>query len=193
MRAPGSPEEKRWTADMGGNRSTKALFYLKDRVRTGDRIHCDDMFDEPRVITKVDPNVMADGSTSHWVAEMMPESQWERENRPAAPSFVAAGQGARINYGSVDQSVQQFQNHSPELGAVMRELDAITAAIEQLASAVDRTDASIDVEQIKSELRRSRPEKGRIWQSLERLNTFGGVAEKTVKLAPLLDQLLNRL
>ncbi len=75
----------------------------------------------------------------------------------------------------------------------MRELDAITAAIEQLASAVDRTDASIDVEQIKSELRRSRPEKGRIWQSLERLNTFGGVAEKTVKLAPLLDQLLNRL
>ena len=124
---------------------------------------------------------------------MMPQSRWERENRAGAPSFTATGQGARINVGSTDQSVQQFQNHSPELGAVFRELDAIQAAIEQLASADDRKDAAIDVEQIRTELQRSRPQKGRIWQSIERLNTVGGLVEKTAKLAPLVNQLLEQL
>jgi hypothetical protein len=191
VRAPGSPDEKRWTAMMGGDRATKALFYVEDRVRTRDEIHCEDIFDEPRIITKVRPEIVLDGSTSHWVAEMIPKSQWERANRAGQPTYSVTGQGGRINIGSVDQSVQQFHNHSPELAAVLKELDAIRDAVEHLTSSNDRRDAVIDVEQIRLELQRSKPEKSRIWDALGRLNTISGLAEKTAKLMPALDSFLS--
>ena len=56
-------------------------------------------------------------------------------------------------------------------------------------SAADKNDAAIDVEQLKTELQRSKPEKSRVWALVERLNGIAGLLEKVTKLAPLLHQL----
>jgi hypothetical protein len=89
--------------------------------------------------------------------------------------------------------VQQFHNHSPELAAVLKELDAIRDAVDHVTSSDDRKDAVIDVEQIRLELQRSKPEKSRIWDALGRLNTISGLAEKTAKLLPALESFLGGL
>lgn len=191
VRGRGTTEEKRWSALMAGNLATNALFQPEDRVRTGDEIHCE-LFDEPRVLTAVHPDTSLSGDLSCWKAEMVPQSRWNRQNQPAAPTFNATGQGARINVGSIDRSVQQFHNARPEFEAVLRELDSIKSAIAQLASGEDRDEAAIDVEQITQELQRSRPHKGRVWQALERLHTITGLGEKTAKLGLLLNELLDK-
>src|SRR5262245_26338827 len=79
IHAPRTSEEKRWSTSMGGDLKTKALFYAPDRVASGDEIHAT-LFDEPRVITAVDPITTVDGSLSYWEARMLPRSQWQREN-----------------------------------------------------------------------------------------------------------------
>jgi hypothetical protein len=104
-------EEKRWDTRMGGDLAQNALFYLEDRVKTGDELHCE-IFDEPRVITKVDPALMLSG-ISHWEARIVPLSEWRRRNR-ALPNINVTGPGARVNFHSLDQSVQNFENK--ELG-----------------------------------------------------------------------------
>ena len=175
---------------MGGDGSRRGLFYAKDRIRTGDRIYCDDLFDEPRVITGVHPEKLLSGNVSHWIAEMLPESQWERQNRPQ-PLLTPLPDRARINVGSVDRSVQQFQNQSGNLDGVMRELDAIREAIERLAIGTNNRRGG-QRQQIRLELQRSKPEKGRVWELLGRLNTVSGLGEKIAKVSPLVERLFDQ-
>lgn len=80
LRSPGTAEEKRWSTLMGGDLSSKALFQPEDRVQRGDEIHAENFFDEPRIVTSVYPQVVMDGSISHWEARIQPKSEWGREN-----------------------------------------------------------------------------------------------------------------
>ena len=187
VRARGTPEEKTWEAQMGGDRARKALFYLDDRVKTGDEIHCE-LFDEPKVISKVDPSLTMSG-VSHWEAEMMPQSEWSRRHAAALPNIMMTGQGARVNIGSSDQSIQHFHNAQADNAAVLQALEEIKAAIQALGSSVESKDASLDVEQLKTELQRSKPDKSLVWTLVERLNGLAGLAEKIAKLTPLLQHL----
>jgi hypothetical protein len=75
VRDVGGPSETRWDTQMGGDFVYKALFNTRE-IRTGDEIHCD-LFDEPRVVSRVDP-VLAHGGVSHWEAKIMPRSEWTR-------------------------------------------------------------------------------------------------------------------
>jgi hypothetical protein len=125
IRASGTPEEKRWDTHMGGDLAQNALFYLEDRVKTGDELQSE-AFDEPRVISKVDPVLMLSG-ISHWEARIVPVSEWRRRNRAMLPNINVTGQGARVNLHSLDQSVQNFQNADivpSELARLVAELSA---------------------------------------------------------------------
>jgi hypothetical protein len=188
IRARGTPDEKTWEAQMGGDRARNALFYLDDRVKTGDEIHCE-LFDEPKIITKVDPSMTLSGP-SHWEAEMMPQSEWQRRYRPPSPNITVTGQGARVNVGSLDQSVQHFHGAAADNAAILHLLEEIRTAIQQnLGSSPESKDAALDVEQLKAEVQRSKPDKSLVWSLVERLNGLAGLAEKVAKLMPLLQHL----
>jgi hypothetical protein len=187
IRARGTPDEKSWEAQMGGDRARKALFYLDDRIKTGDEIHCE-LFDEPKIISKVDPAMTMSG-VSHWEADMMPQSEWRRHHGAALPNITLTGQGARVNIGSSDHSIQHFHNAQADNAAVLQALEEIRAAIKGLGSSVESKDASLDVDQLKTELQRSKPDKSLIWTLVERLNGLAGLAEKVAKLTPLLQHL----
>ena len=60
IRDSGTAEEKRWDTHIGGDLAQNALFYLEDRVKTGDELQSE-VFDEPRVVSKVDPVLMLSG------------------------------------------------------------------------------------------------------------------------------------
>src|SRR5260221_12988500 len=71
---------------MGGDFARIALFQPNDRVVTGDEIHSD-LFDEPRVVARVDP-VLASGQVAYWKATIMPRSERRRlyrNDRPIVP------------------------------------------------------------------------------------------------------------
>jgi hypothetical protein len=175
---------------MGGDLKDLALFYLDDRVRTGDELHSE-CFDEPRVITRVDPSMTMSG-VSHWEAKIVPLSEWKRLRQPAQPHVVVTGQGARVNLGSVDQSVQHFHNAADQAAAVAQVLGEIKALIEKLdIPAADKNDAVIDVDQLKTELQRSKPDKARLWTLVEHLNGIAGLASAVSKLTPLLQTLFS--
>lgn len=187
IRARGTPDEKRWEAQMGGDRARKGLFYVEDRVKTGDEIHCE-LFDEPKIISKVDPSLMMSG-VSHREAEMIPQSERNRRHRPALPLITFTGPGARVNIGSVDHSSQHFHNSQSD-AAVLQVLEEIKTAVAQLAvSPIESKDAALDVEQLKTELQRSKPDKRLIWKLVEPLNGLAGLAEKVSKLVPFLQHL----
>lgn len=186
VRDVGSPTETRHEANMGGDLDRKALFYMQDRVQTGDQIYYE-FFDEPRVIVRVVPEQTSSGP-SHWRAEMMPLSEWRRHTALRRNVHVS-GQGARVNINSVDQSVQNFHSESKPNQAVFEALDEVKAAIEQLAvPAAAKADAKVTTEQIGMELKRSKPEKAIVWRLIERLNTIGGLVEKAAKLADIADR-----
>jgi len=70
-----------------------------------------------------------------------------------------------------------------------RTAEGMKTGIEQLALAQDeKADARIALDQIGMELQRSTPEKTIVWRFLERLNTVGGLMEKTAKLANAIDK-----
>jgi hypothetical protein len=187
VRARGTPDEKSWQAQMGGDLARKALFYIDDRIKTGDEIHCE-LFDEPKIISKVDPSLMLSG-VSHWEAEMMPQSEWDRRHGVALPQITVTGQGARINIGSADHSSQHFHNAQSD-AAVLQALEEIKAAIAQhVASPAESKDASLDVEQLKMELQRSKPDQNSIGKFIDRLNGLAGLADKVTKLTVLLRSL----
>jgi CheY-like chemotaxis protein len=73
VRGAGTAQETRWDTRAGGDLSRKMLFYLQDRVKTGDEIHSE-VFDEPRVIVRVDPALVMEG-VSHWEATIVPRSR----------------------------------------------------------------------------------------------------------------------
>ena len=133
---------------------------------------------------------MTSSGVSHWEAEMMPESEWHRRHRETLPNITMTGQGARVNIGSSDHSIQHFHNVMADNAAVLRVLEEIKVAIQQnVGSPAESKDASLDVEQLKMELQRSKPDKSLIWALVERLNSLVGLAEKIAKLTPLLQHL----
>jgi hypothetical protein len=81
VHAPGTVEEKRWSTTMGGDLATKALFHPVDRVVTGDEVHAS-LFDEPRVISSVNPVTTLDGTVSHWEARMTAAVPLAARSRP---------------------------------------------------------------------------------------------------------------
>jgi len=188
IRARGTPDEKTWEAQMGGDRARTALFYLDDRVKTGDEIHCE-LFDEPKIISKVDPVMILSGP-SHWEAEMVPQSEWNRRRGATLPNIMVTGQGARVNIGSLDHSHQDFRHADDDNAAVLRVLEEIQATIHhQNLSPAASKDASLDVDQLKIELQRSKPDKSKIGALIEGLNCLVGVADKIAKLTALLQSI----
>ena len=188
VREAGTANEMSWKTQMGGDLARKALFHVEDRVRTGDEIYCD-AFDEPRVITRVDPSLVMEG-VSHWVATIVPRSEWNRLHRSAQPTIMVTGQGARVNLGSLDESVQHFDG-ATEIGAALKLLNEICEAInsDTTLAEPDKNDARIDAEQVESELRRSKPDSGRIWTLVERLSSVAGLATKIAQLGSVLGHL----
>jgi hypothetical protein len=181
-------QEASWKTRMGGDLARKALFHMEDRVKTGDEIHSE-VFDEPRVVARVDPSLVMEG-VSHWEATIMPQSEWNRLHRNVQPTILVSGQGARVNLGSLDQSVQYFGG-ATGISTVLKALDEIREAIKSDATLpeADKNDAGIDVEQVKSEIQRSKPDSGRIWTLVERLSSVAGLAIKVGQLASLLEHL----
>jgi hypothetical protein len=161
---------------------------VEDLVKTGDEIRSD-VFDEPRVVTRVDPSLCMEG-VSHWEAAIVPRSEWNRLHRNVQPTIFVSGQGARVNFGSLDQSVQYFGS-ATEISTVLRALDEIREAIKSDTTLpeTDKNDASIDVEQVRSEIQRSKPDSGRIWTLVEHLGSVAGLAIKVGQLVPLLQHL----
>jgi hypothetical protein len=88
IRDAGTPAETRWTTQMGGDFVHTGLFH--EQVKTGDEIHCE-LFDEPRVIVRVDPVLMMVG-IAHWKATIMPCLEFDRRYRTVKPN-VAHGSG----------------------------------------------------------------------------------------------------
>ena len=69
-------------------------------------------------------------------------------------------------------------------------LEEIRTAIQQnLGSSPESKDAALDVDQLKAEVQRSKPDKNLVWSLVERLNGLAGLAEKVAKLMPLLQHL----
>ncbi len=187
VRDAGAQTEKRWQTTMGGDLRHKALFHLDDRVRTGDELHAE-YFDEPRVIARVDPCGTNNG-ISHWEAQMVSQSEWKRCHAQSQPYVVVSGEGARVNVNSIDQSVQHF--HGLDYEAISRVLDDMKSTIVQAVLSEDeKNDAAIDIEQLRGELRRSRPDGSRLRALLDRLQTLAGLAEITSRLISLLRPLL---
>jgi hypothetical protein len=76
VRNVGTPKERRWETQMGGNFSDAALFPKHEEIEIRDEVYCDG-FDEPRVVSWVTPVVVQDG-VSHWHAKLMRRSEWRR-------------------------------------------------------------------------------------------------------------------
>jgi hypothetical protein len=83
VRAAGTPEERSWDTRMGGDFARSALFQPDDRVVTGDELYSD-LFDEPRVVVRVDP-VLGSGQVVYWKATITPRSAWNRLHRNDVP------------------------------------------------------------------------------------------------------------
>jgi hypothetical protein len=88
-----------------------------------------ELFDDPQVVARVRPFARPNAAMQYWKVEIIPRSRWVSERPPARP---------------------------PTLSQV---LDDLQATVEQLDSNVSRHDAAIDIEQIRLELKRSRPDR----------------------------------
>ncbi len=84
VRAAETPEERSWDTRMGGDFAMTALFQPDDRVVTGDELYSD-LFDEPRVVVRVDP-VLGSGQVVYWKATITPRSARNRPHRNDMPS-----------------------------------------------------------------------------------------------------------
>jgi hypothetical protein len=94
-----------------------------------------------------------------WEAEMMARSEWQRRRGTPSRNITITGQGARVNIGSSDQSVQQFHDVQDD-AAVVHLLEEIKTAVQQnLDRSAESKEAALDVDQLKIELQRSRPDK----------------------------------
>ncbi len=190
-RNPGSPDEQRREALIGGNLRDTVLVQPEDHPVTGEQL-TSPIFDEPRVIAAVHPVTSLDGSISYWEASIVPLSQWQRENRPPTSHTInVTGQGNRVNIDSVDQSVQVSVSGPPERVAVERALEEIRAAVRAIADAGQRQDAEADVEMIRLELQRRQPDRNRIWGFLGNLNVVSAIAERATKLGQAIETYID--
>jgi serine/threonine protein kinase len=78
----GTDHERQVSANIGGNLRDTILLQPRDRPKVGDEVECS-LFDEPRVITRVDPETTLDGRVSMWHATIVPKSEWEERRRPS--------------------------------------------------------------------------------------------------------------
>ncbi|MGA2154511.1 MAG: hypothetical protein ABSH37_08850 [Bryobacteraceae bacterium] len=82
VRDAGTAAEFRWDTCAGGDFKKYLLFRTQDRVKTCDGVHCE-LFDEPRIIVRVDPDLMQ-GGVRNWRATITPRSLW-RSGHQASP------------------------------------------------------------------------------------------------------------
>jgi hypothetical protein len=120
-----------------------------------------ELFDEPRVVAGVSPFARPNASMQYWKVEIVPRSRWVSERPPDRPPTLTQA------------------------------LDDLQATVERLDSNVSRHDAAIDIEQIRLELKRSRPDKPRVIASISRLSAVAGLEEKSANLLPLVERLFH--
>jgi hypothetical protein len=72
---------------------------------------------------------------------------------------------------------------------LQRALDDLQTTVEQLDFNVSRYEAALDIEQIRMELKRSRPDKSRVIGSVRRLSAVAGLEQKSANLLPLVERL----
>jgi hypothetical protein len=118
-----------------------------------------ELFDEPRVVAGVRPFARPHASMQYWKADIVPRSTWVSARPPAGPPTLTQA------------------------------LDDLQTTVERLVSNVSRYDAAIDIEQIRMELKRSRPDKSRVIWLVNRLSTVAGLEEKAADLLPLVERL----
>jgi CheY-like chemotaxis protein len=94
------------------------LFYLQDRVKTGDEIHSD-VFDEPRVIVRVDPALVMEG-VSHWEATIVPRSQWIRPHVSTQLQYTG---GKGMSMQRIDVFLACTPGTREEVASIAGELD----------------------------------------------------------------------
>jgi hypothetical protein len=118
-----------------------------------------ELFDDPRVVASVIPYARPSAAMQYWKVDIIPGSRWVNERPPARPPTLKQA------------------------------LDDLQATVEQLDSNVSRHDAAIDIEQIRMELKRSRPDRSRVIGSVSRLSTVAGLEEKSANLLPLIERI----
>jgi len=189
IRGAGTATEQKFAVEFGGDLKHTALFQTADRPRRGDELECS-YWDENRVITRVDANTNLSGGVSYWEAQIVPKSELEPPSAGIPLGINISGTGNRINIGSVDQSLQNFNTASLDTSAILSVLDEIAKELKTAScSEGELKDALLDLEQARIELRRSKPEPSRIWTAVEGLGVIAGIGEKLAKLAPLLAQI----
>lgn len=187
IRGLGTHNEHKFAVDFGGDLIRNALFQTRDRPLKGDELESY-LWEENRVVTRVDAHTNLDGGVAYWEARIVPKSEVQR----AAGSPIGitiSGTGNRINIGSVDHSIQTFNTSSFDSSAVLSALNEIADALKKAqCSESERQDALVDIAQAKLELERPTPEPGRIWKALDRANSVVGLGEKMARLGVLLGQ-----
>jgi hypothetical protein len=110
VRDAGTEQETRWNTHAGGDLRHKVLFDKVDSVKTGDQILCG-LFDEPRVVTRVDADLALDG-VACWEATVLPRSEWDRIHRrpPVAP---AAGPDPGADSGRAESALRGSRSTVP--------------------------------------------------------------------------------
>lgn len=146
-----------------------------------------ELFDEPKIISRGDPAMKMLGPSQR-EAELMPRSEWNRRRAPFPPHIIMTGHGAQVNI-AADHSIQHV-NVESDNAAVFRLLEEIKTVIARhVVSPQESQDASLDVQQITTELQRLKPNGSFIWKLVERLNNMAVLAEHVAKLMPLLQHL----
>ncbi len=120
-----------------------------------------ELFEEPRIVAAVWPFARPNASMQQWKVDLVPRSDWVDERSRARPPTLKQA------------------------------LDDLRAAVEQLDSNVSRHDAAIDIEQIRMELKRSRPDKSRVIGLINRLGVVAGLEGKSANVLPLVERLFE--
>jgi hypothetical protein len=74
IRDAGTASEFRWDTYAGGDFKAYLLFHTRDRVKSGDEVHCE-LFDAPRIIARVDVDLKRGGV---WNAPITTRTLWNR-------------------------------------------------------------------------------------------------------------------
>src|SRR5262249_19244487 len=99
VRSPGTPEEARWTTEIGGDFHDKGLLRAPDTDVFVDAIYCD-LFDQPRCVLQVKPQI-GSGTVVFWEAILLPRSDWLLLYGPSPAAKAPVG--APDMAGSADQ------------------------------------------------------------------------------------------
>jgi hypothetical protein len=81
VRNAGTPTETRREIPMSNPIDQKVRFNPENRVSPGEEIH-NERFSEPCVVARIRPIAATNGTLSHWEAEIMSRSEWNRLDGP---------------------------------------------------------------------------------------------------------------